>query len=164
MKRNKIFSLALLLVAVVFLTTGCFGGSDDKEDSKDVAKPSTELGLKCTYKADDETVAISLTQVVLDYNDDGTMVTKYTIVESNEFKEAYSAFVDVTKNDWQDACDLNLQGFDSCEVTSEGMKVVTTGVKTIKADSEEEINENVFANTKRADAKANYEKAGYTCE
>lgn len=162
MKANKIFGLALLL-AVTVLLTGCFGGSDDESD-KDVAKPSTEMGLKCTYKADNEDVAVSITQVVLDYNDYGTKVTKYTKVESLEFKEAYAAFVDVTKSDWQDACDLNLQGFDSCNVTSEGMKVVTTGVKNISADSEDEINENVFANTKREEAKANYEKAGYTCE
>lgn len=159
--KKKVFFCVLL--SIMLLLTGCFG-SDSQEAEKGDAKVESKQGLKCTYKADDESVGISETQVVFDYNDDATIVTKYTKVESVNFKEEYSDFVEITKTQFENSCDTNMENFDKCEVTTDGMKVILTGSKDISSDMEEEIAGNVFAKTKRTDAKTEFEKAGYTCE
>lgn len=159
---KKYFGVTLLLVSVLFLTA-CFGGEEKKEAEPGTAEVTTEKGLKCTTKKVDA-IGTSETQVVLDYNDSATTVVKYTKVDSIDFSNDYSAFVDVTKEQWEAACEVNMEEFDSCVVSVEGNKVIMTGMTEIKSDRQEEINENVFANTARDEAKTNYTNAGYTCE
>lgn len=156
---KKYFGFALLL-SFAFLLTAC-GSSDDE---KDTVKPETKQGLSCTIKGSNTEVAQSTTQVILDYNDDATLITKYTKVETTVFTEQYAQFAEFTENEWKAACDQNLQHFESCDVTRDGASVVMKGVIKVSADRAEELNEGVFAKTSREEAKKNYETAGYTCE
>ena len=161
MKKNSIFGLVMVLVAAFFLTA-CFGGGSDDEE---VDKPGASAkNLTCIMPSEVASVGTNETKVILDYTSAEDSVTMYTKIQSIEFTEEYSAFVDITKSDWESACAANEQQFDECKVTVEGRKVVMTGTTKIAKDRVEEINENVYATTKRSEAKTNYENAGYTCK